>query len=315
MNTTLVALTSTKSRIKPNQRQFVREDANTWPRDLSEAYARPRGPYTIENAETILNEDAVELYNGWLVWQEMTNPKERRIVATLQTMLDVSARKANFGQVLPDQVECLLKDGTVVKPDASLISWQRFDHDVVPHGPNHRPTLMGCPELVVEVRSPSNRRAQEKRKRKLYFANRTQVVWDVDEIRQEIWVYQVENPEEPLHFGFQDELDCEPLLPGWRRRVADIFAPHASAEAVAGEVAEEWRNEGKLQGIEIGMEEGAAQALRSVLPMLVRIRFATQPSADLEERLLHCNLAQLQQLQNAIENVASFEQWLALLPK
>ena len=56
----------------------------------------------------------------------MTDSIERRSVANLQMMLDLSARKAGFGQVLPDQLECLLSDGSVVKPDASLISWSAF---------------------------------------------------------------------------------------------------------------------------------------------------------------------------------------------
>ena len=114
-----------KRQVRPHERYVERENASTWPRDLIEAYARPPGPYTIENAETILEEEPIELYNGWLVWQEMTNFIERRVVANINDMLSIPARKMGFGQILPDQIECLLKDGTVIKPDTSLISWQR----------------------------------------------------------------------------------------------------------------------------------------------------------------------------------------------
>lgn len=41
------------------------------------------------------------------------------------------------------------------------------------------------------------------------------------------------------HYTRDDEIDCEPLLPQWRRRVADIFDDEVSAEAIAGEVSEE----------------------------------------------------------------------------
>ncbi len=322
MSATITAPAQPKIHIKRRERplkrdvdRFVeRENASTWPLDLIEAYARPPGPYTIENAETILEEEPIELYNGWLVWQEMTNFIERRVVANINDMLSVPARKMGFGQILPDQVECLLKDGTVIKPDTSLISWQRVERVVTPKGPRDRPTLVGCPELVVEARSPSNRRIQEKRTRKLYFANHTQIVWDVDEINREIWVYRAELPEEPTHFGMDDEIDCEPLLPNWRRRVADIFAAEVSAETVLGEVVDEFRNEGKIEGIEIGKADGAAQALRSVLPLLVRVRFGVQPPVDLPQRLQRRNLTQLEQLQNAVETCATIEQWLALLP-
>jgi Uma2 family endonuclease len=286
----------------PQQNGTTVENPGHWPRDLLEAYARYRGPYTVENAETILEEEPVELYNGWLVWQDMTDATERRVVANLQVMLDLSARKAGFGQALPDQLECLLDNGDVVKPDASLISWRRLEERVAPHGPRGRPTLMGGPELVVEIRSPSNRRAQERRKRAFYFANGVQIVWDVDETSQVIWVYTAEAPDAPTGYGAEDEIHCEPLLPGWRRRVADMFAQQASAEAVAGEVAVAWR------------AEGAAQTLRELLPLLVRTHFRTEPPADLAARLAQCNLNQLQTLQTAVTESETLDAWLALAP-
>jgi Uma2 family endonuclease len=273
-----------------------------WPRDIVEAYARYPGPYTVENAETLLEEEPVELYNGWLVWQEMTDTRERRVVATLQAMLDLSARKTGFGQVLPDQLECLLSDGSVVKPDASLISWTRLQQQVHPHGPRQRPTLMGGPELVVEVRSPSNRRAQERFKRQLYFANNVEIVWDVDDVRQRIWVYRATAPTAPTEYGIADVIDCTPFLPGWRRRVADIFAEQASAETVAGEVAEAWRAEGHAAGV--------ASTLREMLPLLARVRFGGALPPDLPARLASSTLEDLQRLQATIETCSSLEEWL-----
>lgn len=243
------------------QNPLVQERPDDWPRDILEAYGRGRGPYTVDNANTVLEEEAVELYNGWLVWQEMTNPIERRVVANVQAMLDLSARKAGFGQAMPDQLECLLSNGDVIKPDASLLSWDRLENGLVPTGPNERPLLRGGPELVIEVRSPSNWRAQERRKRQLYFTNQTQVVWDVDEEKQEIWVYNADRPDQPDQYQVGDEITCEPFLPGWRRAVADIFAEEASAEAVAGEVAVAWRAE----GVEIGVAQRNLEIARAML--------------------------------------------------
>ncbi len=254
-------MTSTVLAAAPvKERHLVEEYPHDWPRDINEAYARDRGPYTVHNVNTILEEDAVELYNGWLVWQEMTNPVERRVVANLQAMLDLSARNMGFGQTMPDQLECLFSNGDVVKPDASLISWQRLANNRVPTGPNDRELIAGGPELVIEARSPSNRRSQERRKRQFYFANGVQIVLDVDAENQMIWAYHAAMPDRPIRYGIEDELDCEPLLPGWRRDLSDIFAEEASAEAVAGEVAVAWRAEGveigRAEGVEIGRAEG-----------------------------------------------------------
>ena len=310
---------------EPSQEALLSEHPCRWPRDILEAYARYPGPYTLENVETVLEEEPVELYNGWLVWQEMTDSIERRAVANLQVMLDLSARKSGFGQMLPDQSECLLSDGSVVKPDVSLISWQRFQDRVKPYGPNQRTILTGGPELVVEVRSPSNRRAQERYKRQLYFDNNVDMVWDVDPIRQSILVYKATAPAEPVRYAMADTIGCEPFLPDWRRRVADIFAEQASAETVAGEVAQAWREEGLAQGIEEGMakgieegmakgiEEGMARTLRDVLPVLVQARFATALPADVPTRLALCPLAQLQHLQAAVATSTTLDAWLQVL--
>jgi hypothetical protein len=119
--------------------------------------------------------------------------------------------------------------------------------------------IAGGPELVIEARSPSNRRSQERRKRQAYFDNGVQIVLDVDADNRMIWVYHAATPHRPIRYGIEDTLNCEPLLPGWRRDLADIFAEQASAEAVAGEVAVAWRAEGVEIGRAEGVEIGIAQ--------------------------------------------------------
>lgn len=72
-----------------------------------------------------------------------------------------------------------------------------------------------------------------------------------------------------MRFGIVDELHCEPLLPGWRRALADIFAEEASAEAVAGEVAVAWRAEGveigRAEGVEIGIAQRNVELVRAMV--------------------------------------------------
>lgn len=68
-----------------------------WLHDPVAARARSHGLYTLENADDYLDQEAVELYNGWLVWQAMTDIKERMVVGTIQGMLSLSARGIGFG--------------------------------------------------------------------------------------------------------------------------------------------------------------------------------------------------------------------------
>ncbi|MFZ1240582.1 MAG: Uma2 family endonuclease, partial [Anaerolineae bacterium] len=211
-------------------------------------------------------------------------------------------------------MECLLSNGDVIKPDIALISWKRAA-TAQPTGPSQRLILHGCPELVVETRSPSNRRAQERRKRELYFSNRAEVVWDVDMRGKRIYVYRAQSPLQPEVYEVGDVIGVEPFLPGWQRRVADIFSAQASAEAVAGEVATAWIAEGRLEGHAEGIAEGRMATLRSLLPTLARYRFGAELAPAVLARLNACTEAQLLHLQTRIESAATLDEWIAAIPR
>ena len=310
---TLATQTMTRPRARTRKPQL--DSGRGWPRDIGEAFARPPGPYTLDEVAFILEEEPVELLNGWLVRQEMTDLYERRFVSNLGSALDLAAREAGFGQVLGDQTECVLSNGSVVKPDVALISWKRMA-TAVPMGPLLRPTLIGSPELVVEVRSPSNRRTQEILKRSFYFANGTRIVWDVDDKKREVWVYRAEQPDRPAHLRTDDMLTCEPLIPGWRRRLGDLFEERVSAKTLAGEVAVKWVAEGKAQGIAEGktqgIAEGESRVLRALLPTLARLRFGAEVPADLPATLAALSDEQLLRLQTGVETAATCAEWLAM---
>jgi Uma2 family endonuclease len=96
-------------------------------------------------------------------------------------------------------------------------------------GPDPGESLVqGVPVLAVEVRSPEDYGpAAERRmaaKRADYFAEGTQVVWDVDVIR-EGWIraYRADEPDHPAVFRRGQTADAEPAVPGWRFAVDDLF--------------------------------------------------------------------------------------------
>ncbi|MEM7298604.1 MAG: Uma2 family endonuclease, partial [Bacteroidota bacterium] len=246
---------------------------------------------------------SIELFHGWLVWQKMTNAKERGAVVNIHDFIRPFARKIGFGKVFNDQTECIMADGATLIPDASLISWQRWREIMRPHGPNDRPVFMGAPELVIEARSPSNTRKEERTKRTQYFANGTQIVWDVDDAQQKIWVYHASAPNNPVEYGIGDEIKCE-LLPGWKRSVAHIFAEEeVPMEAIAGEIIEDSREE--------GIAIGARNAIIGVLPMLAQLRFGEELPDDVSQQLQALDLATLQSLQASVQTSPDMETWLA----
>jgi Uma2 family endonuclease len=90
------------------------------------------------------------------------------------------------------------------------------------------PVLQGAPLLAVEVRSatdygPTAERAMA-RKRALWFAGGTRVVWDVDVLRERvIRAYSATDPERPSVYGTGELATAEPAVPGWRFAVDELF--------------------------------------------------------------------------------------------
>src|SRR5947208_1399603 len=91
------------SSLRHKEATTIYRSAENWPVDIEAAYRRLPGPYTAANAWVLLEEEPLELFNGWLVWQEMTNLEERRIANIIQVILDLAARWVGFGQAYPDQ--------------------------------------------------------------------------------------------------------------------------------------------------------------------------------------------------------------------
>jgi Uma2 family endonuclease len=87
---------------------------------------------------------------------------------------------------------------------------------------------MGVPVFAVEIRSPEDYgQSAERRlaaKRADYFAAGTDVVWDVDVLREGIVrVYRADAPEPPTIHRLGDVVDAEPAVPGWRMPVDELF--------------------------------------------------------------------------------------------
>ena len=87
------------------------------------------------------------------------------------------------------------------------------------------------PVFAVEVRSENDygpkAEGEMAAKRADYFAAGTLVVWDVDLDRDTKVVakYVASDPDKPQFFGRADEADAEPAVPGWKMKVAALFAP------------------------------------------------------------------------------------------
>lgn len=88
----------------------------------------------------------------------------------------------------------------------------------------------GAPIFASEFRDPDDYGpAAEKAiaaKRGDYFAAGTQVVWDVDVLREQVVrVYRATDPDNPTIYHRGELAEAEPAVPGWSIPVDDLFPP------------------------------------------------------------------------------------------
>jgi Uma2 family endonuclease len=106
---------------------------------------------------------------------------------------------------------------TVVAPDVGFVRWEKLPGRVRPKG--HMPLP---PDLVVEVKSPSDTRGRIQAKLKTWTDAGVPLIWWVFPDQRIVRVHRLGKPVEDLDEG--DVLDGEEILPGFQLPVADIFA-------------------------------------------------------------------------------------------
>jgi Uma2 family endonuclease len=144
-----------------------------------------------------------------------------RAAGRIYRSLDDYERESGGGYAFPDNVGFVvdLPDRRSFSPDAAF--W-------VGELPAGGQFLTGAPIFAVEVRSENDYGPEAEialaRKRADYFAAGTQVVWDVDVLREgEIKSYRSTSPQIPIAFRRGQRADADPVLQGWSLLVDDVL--------------------------------------------------------------------------------------------
>ena len=82
--------------------------------------------------------------------------------------------------------------------------------------------FQGVPILAVEILSPSDRQEDIDEKIEIYLESGVAMVWIMNPRFRTVTVYRP--GAEPVLFNASQELTAEPILPGFRVRVADLFS-------------------------------------------------------------------------------------------
>lgn len=158
-----------------------------------------------------------ELVEGVLVEKTM-GYVESLLTVRLARLLGNWIEERSLGLLAGADGAVRLMQGLVRIPDISFISWERLPGRKIPNAP----LLKLAPDLAIEVLSPSNTRAEMKRKLREYFLAGVKQVWFVDGRKRTVRIYT--SPEKSQLLSETDSLDGGEVLPGLALPLKQLFA-------------------------------------------------------------------------------------------
>ena len=176
---------------------------------------------TIADLYNVPEHGKAELVDGELILMSPTGDLPGSAAGEIFVSLRAHARRTGCGRAYGDNLGFIvnLPNRKSFSPDAALYVGPRSGGKF----------LDGAPVFAVAVRSENDYGPKAEpamaRKRRDYFAAGTQVVWDVDVLKDEsIRVYRFADPDQPAVYHRGDIADAEPAVPGWSMAVDDLFA-------------------------------------------------------------------------------------------
>lgn len=137
-----------------------------------------------------------------------------KVLSVLDTVAD---EQLGLGRAVAEVSVVLRRDpDRVVGPDATFVLCRSLPVRMTPER-----FLETVPELVAEIRSPSDRAGAVRAKVEEYFAAGVRMVWRLDPDARTVTIHRPGQPEEV--FGPADILSCPELLPGFAVPVARLF--------------------------------------------------------------------------------------------
>ena len=104
------------------------------------------------------------------------------------------------------------------RPDVAYVSYDRWPKSRLIPRTNAWPVV---PDLAVEIISPTNTFEEVLEKMREYFQAGTRLVWFVFSVAQEVYAYTT--PTTTRIFTRADDLTADPVLPGFKLPLANLF--------------------------------------------------------------------------------------------
>jgi Uma2 family endonuclease len=159
-----------------------------------------------------------ELVRGRIVEMNVPYPRHGQVCARISHLLQCYLDTNDIGHVLINDAGVILERNpdTVRGPDVTFISYEK-----APKGRLPKKYFEVAPELVFEVRSPSDRWGRIFQRVGDFLTAGTQVVCVVDPESEAVQLHFADRPTETLRLS--DTLSFPALLPGFSTSVSAIF--------------------------------------------------------------------------------------------
>ena len=175
--------------------------------------------YTAEQFLELADIDGpAELVEGELVEMPQSKPRHGQVCMNIGFLLKLHANQHNLGHVFSNDAAIITgrNPDTVRGADVGFISY-----DKVPRGPLPDGFLPAPPDLVVEVRSPTDRWKDIMKKVIEYLDAGVTVVCVLDPTTETARICRSDRDEEQLKNG--DPLTFEDVLPGFSAPLKQLF--------------------------------------------------------------------------------------------
>ena len=179
--------------------------------------ARPTVKLTYEDYFKTPDDERWELLDGELILAPPPTIAHQRISGNLFTLLRTYAKLTGSGEAMYAPVDVVLSDHNVLQPDLLFISNARS-------GIVTDANVLGAPDLVVEILSPSTASRDWRVKLDLYASHGVKEYWVVDPDGQRVWVmaHGESGLSEVANYGRGDVL-TSPTLSGFSANLEDVF--------------------------------------------------------------------------------------------
>jgi Uma2 family endonuclease len=154
-----------------------------------------------------------------LVVSPKNNFQHEQIGVRLLTALENFNQAHRLGAVLGSSFGCWMRNRNCRAPDISFIPKARLRG--LGFTPSTRQFLPGAPDLVVEILSASNTRAEIDERLRDFFASGAQIAWIINPDAECVEICHSLTDRKLIGSG--GNLDGEHLLPGFQFPIADLF--------------------------------------------------------------------------------------------